>query len=79
MMKIKPNKTHKQNWQEWQRKAAKRGFVTYHPYDNSAGSLHPYAIDNPNNPYATPRKGSPATSVKPESSDASVDDRPTDA
>ncbi len=58
MMKIEPKKTHKQKWQEWQRKAAKRGFVTYHPYDNSAGSLHPYAVDNPNNPYATPRTDS---------------------
>ncbi len=65
MALIAPKKKHKQQWEEAQRKASEMGYVSFHPYDNRAGSLHPYAVGNPNNPYASPRPRPAKTSEKP--------------
>ena len=54
-------------WDEAQRKASALGYVSFHPYDNGARSLHPYAADNPNNPYSTPRVTSSEKSPLPKS------------
>lgn len=73
MTLIIPKKKHKQAWEEAQRNASAMGYVSFHPYDNRARSLHPYAVDNPNNPYASPRTRLSEMSEKPKQERPSSD------
>ena len=72
MARIIRKKPNNQSWEEAQRKASALGYAGFHPYDNRERSLHPYALDNPNNPYSRPK--SPPHDAKPQIPEAATRD-----
>lgn len=65
MLRPATKKTHKQQWDEAQRKMTARDWASSNPYRITQRETHPYDPNNPNNPYASPRTRPAKTREKP--------------